>query len=279
MGLENSPARLHLPHCSIDCLGAACRAVAGCARPACSLCTPAAPAPVHSVSLTPSALFRTQVGITPLLCAVASNRVEIVKALLAAGAKTNGTASDDVTPLWLACENNYKDIIGALIDGKADVNKPEVDGWTPLHIAAGMGHTEAVRMLLAAGANPYATLPSKHAPFHVAQGDECVRVLRDASPKILVAQVLAKIPTRAPTPSQRVNVRRLRPAAEPRQALFALCFCRTAWGQAQLPDPTVKPLSVCLCGSGTSSLEQPSVLCLVLRGKSLCGPCHALLWS
>lgn len=148
-----------------------------------------------------------QIGITPLICAVASNSPAIARALLKAGAKPDTTASDDVTPLWLACENNYVEIAQALIESGANVNQAESEGWTPLHIAAAMGHAETCRLLLAKGANPYAALPSKHAPFHVAQGDECVRVLRDASPNILVAQIMAKIPHRAPTPSQRISVR------------------------------------------------------------------------
>ena len=59
---------------------------------------------------------------TALIAAIASGHVEVVKALLKAGAEVNPTAWDDPVPLVVAAKHGQIEIVHALISAGAEVN-------------------------------------------------------------------------------------------------------------------------------------------------------------
>jgi cytohesin len=79
--------------------------------------------------------------------------IEIVRALIDAGADVNKVRDNGMTPLFAAAYKGHGDIVRALIDAGADVNKARDDGATPLFAAAQQGHVEIVRALIDAGAD------------------------------------------------------------------------------------------------------------------------------
>ena len=92
-------------------------------------------------------------GITALMEAVVSNRIDQVQALLAAGADVEKTV-DDLTPLVVAASRDCVEIVRALVaGGPTDVNAKTYNSNTALTAAADLGHAEIVRYLLAVGAD------------------------------------------------------------------------------------------------------------------------------
>jgi hypothetical protein len=78
---------------------------------------------------------------------------EIVKALLAAGAKVDAGAKDGITPLLTAAQHcTGADIVKALIAAGADVNTKAPGGATPLMFAKVFNKTEIEAVLRKAGA-------------------------------------------------------------------------------------------------------------------------------
>jgi len=94
-------------------------------------------------------------GTTPLHWAVDVGDLELVQALLRAGA-TNAANRYGTTPLELAAENGNARIIDALLSAGADAKGATVEGETVLMTASRTGNVEAMRMLLARGADPNA---------------------------------------------------------------------------------------------------------------------------
>ena len=120
-----------------------------------------------------------------LLQAAAKGHIEVVRALLDAGADVNTKSDDGYTPLDFANMHEESSVAGILIanggkatksdytldklylaiyDNKlnrvidllaagADVNAKDSDGYTPLYSAVNKGNTEIVRALLTAGAD------------------------------------------------------------------------------------------------------------------------------
>src|SRR5881628_2890441 len=81
---------------------------------------------------------------TPLTAAVASGRMEDVKALLAKGVDPNQLDSAGSTPLMIASRRGRIETIDALIEAGADPNLGAgVNGWTPMMHAIHKGQTEA----------------------------------------------------------------------------------------------------------------------------------------
>jgi ankyrin len=77
-------------------------------------------------------------------------------------------------------------VVAALLAAGADAGAATGDGVTPLHAAAAAGHAPALRLLLAAaGANPQAENKLGLTPLHLAAGGnhvEAVRLLLDQQP-------------------------------------------------------------------------------------------------
>jgi ankyrin repeat protein len=118
-------------------------------------------------------------GETPLECAIKMDRVDLVEALLDAGAdgqlhkatsKEMVEAIASKRPVWVNEADGGGDyplnivarrgnlaIVKALLEAGADVNCPGCFGNTPLHAASTMRHAQVVRELLLAGADCLAT--------------------------------------------------------------------------------------------------------------------------
>ena len=91
-------------------------------------------------------------GMTALHAAVHADRLDIVDALLRAGAKATAVDRYGVTPLYLAAVNGNVDVIRRLLDAGVDPNVVDPGGETALMTAARTGAPAALRVLLERGA-------------------------------------------------------------------------------------------------------------------------------
>jgi len=141
-------------------------------------------------------------GATALCIAAQEGHMEVVAALLAAGAIVH--AAEGARPaLQFAAAHGHLEVVAALLAAGARVNEAGDEGATPLLVAAYQGHTKVVSALLAAGAEvgPIAQDPGNHAaagwvtkttPLHLAanQGHvEVVVALLAAGAHVDVAQL------------------------------------------------------------------------------------------
>lgn len=89
----------------------------------------------------------------PLCAAAAWDRVEVIEALLAAGADVSGKESGGWHALLWAAANGHADSARVLIEAGAGVDEANDDGDTPLTLAARRGALGVVRVLLDSGAD------------------------------------------------------------------------------------------------------------------------------
>jgi uncharacterized protein len=94
-------------------------------------------------------------GTTPLHYAVEAGDLQLVTALLRAGA-TNAANRYGTTPLELAAENGDSKVVDVLLQSGADAKGASPEGETVLMTAARTGNIETMRLLLARGADPNA---------------------------------------------------------------------------------------------------------------------------
>lgn len=98
-------------------------------------------------------------GLTPLILAVNMNKPDIVKALLAGGAKTEErlptTAPagsrmkdpDGMTALMVAAKSGYRDLVAMLVAAKADKSAKSASGKTAAELAKAANHNDIAKML------------------------------------------------------------------------------------------------------------------------------------
>ncbi len=82
---------------------------------------------------------------TPLMIALNKDNIELVKALVKAGARLERTDLYGATALFYATSKEAAEI---LFDAGANINSVNLEGHTPLHIAADKGDVEVVKFLL-----------------------------------------------------------------------------------------------------------------------------------
>jgi ankyrin repeat protein len=127
-------------------------------------------------------------GTTPLHWAVEQNRLDIVQALLAAGANVNAKNRYGVTPLELAATTGSASVTQALIKSGADVKAFEPETGSVLSRAARTGNPEVIKLLLAAGADAnYAESTSGQTPLMWAAAEghsEAVKALLAGGAKV-----------------------------------------------------------------------------------------------
>jgi ankyrin repeat protein len=94
-------------------------------------------------------------GSTPLHCAAWKGHVEVVEALLDAGAKINDHNQNDhwgTTPLHAAAHGNQKKVVELLIARGADLNARNLNDRTPIGETVFHNCTAIAKLLKAAGA-------------------------------------------------------------------------------------------------------------------------------
>jgi len=93
-------------------------------------------------------------GTTALHWAAFHDDVDLVKALVAAGANVRVTTREgSVTPLAMACTNGDATIVDLLLKAGADPNTTNANGTSVLMTAAASGSADTVKLLLDRGAN------------------------------------------------------------------------------------------------------------------------------
>ena len=128
---------------------------------------------------------RNDAGATPLHRAAQNTEdLDVIKALLNAGAYREAQDKDKRTPLYWAVSFKNLSAVKALIDAGANKARAK-DKWTPLHWAAAFGdNPDVVKSLINAGADLKAKDKDKRTPLHVAAGCTdnlaIVKVLIDA---------------------------------------------------------------------------------------------------
>ena len=90
---------------------------------------------------------RSRFANTALDAAVAANHAEVVRILLAAGARVNVRDSVRMTPLHKAAANGNPDIVRMLLEHGADVTAARDGGNTPLADALAKGHPDVAELL------------------------------------------------------------------------------------------------------------------------------------
>ena len=121
-------------------------------------------------------------GCTPLWYAVEKAHVDVVHALVSAGADGNTKPDDGIAALGFASGKGYMDIVKVLLDNGALVETKDNDGETPIYYAARCGHTDVVRILLSAGADANAQRADSFTTLGVASENgqtNVVKVLLD----------------------------------------------------------------------------------------------------
>ena len=97
--------------------------------------------------------FTDQVVGTPLFWSAMYGRLEVVRALIEAGADVNAKTNNDVSPLYMCAQEGHLEVARALIEAGADVNAKGKYDRTPLHSSAEYGHLEVARLLIDNGAD------------------------------------------------------------------------------------------------------------------------------
>jgi len=121
--------------------------------------------------------FGTGLKQTPLHIAASEGHLDIVNALIAAGAHVNVKDNWGMTPINLAADKGHLNIINALIDAEADLNIGSNYGSRPLHLAAAEGHLNIVNALIAMGVDVNIRNLYGYRPLHYATSRDHLEVI------------------------------------------------------------------------------------------------------
>ncbi|KAG2485469.1 hypothetical protein HYH03_015845 [Edaphochlamys debaryana] len=117
-------------------------------------------------------------GRTALIFASRDGHLEVVKALLAAGARVEAADEDGSTPLMHASRHGHLEVVKALLAAGARVEAASKDGCTPLMYASCDGNLEVVKALLAAGARVEAADEEGRTALMFASSDRTLEVVK-----------------------------------------------------------------------------------------------------
>ncbi|UCD64963.1 MAG: ankyrin repeat domain-containing protein, partial [Candidatus Zixiibacteriota bacterium] len=99
-------------------------------------------------------------GDPPIRAAVEKGYLDIVRALLGAGAKIDFVEKENArTLLHMSAQRGYGEITAELVAGGLDVNAADDDGNTPVYYAGKYGHKRIVDLLAENGARSPADMP------------------------------------------------------------------------------------------------------------------------
>ena len=110
--------------------------------------------------------------LTPLMVASVYGRLELMRVLLAAGAKVNQANVDGGTALMTASVRGQVEAIRVLLAAGAQVNQADADGLNALILASQFGRVQAFTALLAAGADPRLVATNGASALGVAQNNK-----------------------------------------------------------------------------------------------------------
>ncbi|MFP3020595.1 MAG: ankyrin repeat domain-containing protein [Wolbachia sp.] len=92
-------------------------------------------------------------GWTPIIYAAQGSKWDMVKFLIAQGAKFNNEITYQGTPLHFAAQEGNSNMVQFLLDKGADIEAQNAYNKKPLHLAVEAGKLKVVRLLLDRGAN------------------------------------------------------------------------------------------------------------------------------
>lgn len=102
--------------------------------------------------------------------AATHDHMDVVLALLSAGADINALNAVGQTPLHCAARNGFDNMVNELLRLEASVNAKDENEYTALHGAAAHGYVDVVRTLLHAGADPDAENRDAETAAYLARG-------------------------------------------------------------------------------------------------------------
>ncbi|XP_077576958.1 B-cell lymphoma 3 protein homolog isoform X2 [Stigmatopora nigra] len=145
---------------------------------------------LHAVLLSPSSAVCLEVknfqGLSSLHLAVLHAHINLVSMLLGAGADINAMdIKSGQNPLILAVESNNVEMVKFLIENGCDVNRSSYSANTALHSACARGQTDMVRALLKSGANSSVKNYHNDTPVMLAKNKMITDILRGKGSKAI----------------------------------------------------------------------------------------------
>jgi ankyrin repeat protein len=110
----------------------------------------------------------TGYGLTALMLACASGRMNMIELLLSRGADPRATSDIGLTALSMAADKGNADVVKRLLRASAEPDSRHGSGKTPLMGAAALAHASAVTALLEGRANANAVSEDGHSPLFYA---------------------------------------------------------------------------------------------------------------
>ncbi|RCH97533.1 hypothetical protein CU098_009340 [Rhizopus stolonifer] len=174
--------------------------------------------------------------------------VQVVKALLDAGANPSETDNAGYSPLHEAALRGKAEVVRLLLENDADVNCRGADMDTPLHDAAENGYPEIVQLLLDYGADITVKNAKGQTPLDIAlqeENDEIERLLKDhkdTKPKKRKADLQPESPT-SPTGvfDMKAHARQLSGQHLPKKSFKPLIKTEVPPDGPHTPIPTPPP--------------------------------------
>lgn len=124
------------------------------------------------------------ISVEELVAAVKDGNAERVSEILASGTDVNARAGNGATALCSAAMRSNVELVSALLDAGADPNIAVAEsGLTPLHIAAAQDSAPCVKLLLAADADVAAQTATGLVPADFAKSDEVRKLLENFAKK------------------------------------------------------------------------------------------------
>jgi ankyrin repeat protein len=113
----------------------------------------------------------SNVGVTPLILALARDKSALARFLIQHGADVNVQINGGTAPLHFAAGRGDLETTKALLTAGAEINAGDKAGQTPLFSAAKFGHFAIVQFLLLKGADVNARDAQGQTPLKVANTD------------------------------------------------------------------------------------------------------------
>lgn len=131
----------------------------------------------------------TQESETPLIIAVLTNNLEMVRLLISYGAYLQHTNNQGASALHLAAGFGYTSIVRELLSQGAWIELEDNEGESPLFYAVRESHQHVVKLLLDAGANPNHPNNDQDTPLSLAH--ECDN--QDATSNAIITMLNAHV--------------------------------------------------------------------------------------